>query len=101
MMYFNGDGLPREYTEAANWFRKAAEQGNAVAQKNLGVMYGKGYGVPQSDAEAYVWASIATISGDEGAINIRDYAASTLSAEDLATARNRVAKLYEQIQKKK
>ena len=34
-----------EYKEAAVWFRKAAEQGHAKAQSNLGVMYSEGQGV--------------------------------------------------------
>ena len=29
------------------WYRKAAEQGNAKAQSNLGLMYANGQGVPQ------------------------------------------------------
>ena len=32
--------------------RKAAEQGFAEAQHNLGAMYAKGKGVPENDAEA-------------------------------------------------
>ena len=38
--------------EAAGWFRKAAEQGLADAQSNLGWMYERGEGVPQDYAEA-------------------------------------------------
>jgi TPR repeat protein len=37
------------------WLRKAAEQGNADAQFDLGVMYDNGQGVPQDDKEAVVW----------------------------------------------
>jgi TPR repeat protein len=101
MMYYSGDLVPQSYTEAANWFRKAAEQGLASAQKNLGMLYGKGQGVPQSDAEAYVWLNLATISGAEGTVNIRDHAASMLSAEDLKAARERVGDLYGEIQQGK
>ncbi|MBE0616885.1 MAG: sel1 repeat family protein [Proteobacteria bacterium] len=32
LLYANGQGVPQNYTEAANWYRKAAEQGNASAQ---------------------------------------------------------------------
>ena len=101
MMYYSGDLVPQNYVEAANWLRKAAEQGLASAQKNLGVLYGKGQGVPQSDAEAYVWLDVATISGAEDTVNIRNYAASKLSAEDLDTAKKRAAALYEEIQQRK
>ena len=38
-MYQNGRGVPQDDAEAAKWFRLAAEQGDAEAQHNLGVMY--------------------------------------------------------------
>ena len=41
--------------EAVKWFRKAAEQGDASAQFNLGVMYANGEGVPEDDQEAVRW----------------------------------------------
>ena len=37
------------------WYRKAAAQGHAAAQYNLGVMYGNGWGVPQDYEEAMRW----------------------------------------------
>src|SRR5688572_17510886 len=33
-MYATGQGLPRNLTEAAKWYRSAAEQGRAAAQYN-------------------------------------------------------------------
>jgi hypothetical protein len=44
-MYDNGEGVPENDAEAVRWFRLAAEQGNALAQSNLGVMYANGEGV--------------------------------------------------------
>lgn len=38
-LYANGDGLPRDRAEAANWLRKAADKGYAPAQYELGWMY--------------------------------------------------------------
>ncbi len=38
MMYENGHGVTQDYKEAVNWYRKAAEQGYATAQRNLGVI---------------------------------------------------------------
>jgi TPR repeat protein len=35
LMYRNGEGVPKDYAEAANWYRKAAEQGVAAAQYTL------------------------------------------------------------------
>ena len=46
-MYANGYGMSQDYAEAFRWFRQAAEQGNAKAQYNLGLMYANGHGVHQ------------------------------------------------------
>ena len=58
-MYAKGQGVPQDYAEALKWYRLAAEQGNANAQDNLGVMYANGHGVPQDDAEAVKWYRLA------------------------------------------
>jgi len=44
--------------------RKAAEQGDAKAQYNLGAMYDNGRGVPQNDAEAVAWYRKAAEQGE-------------------------------------
>ena len=61
--YFNGQGVPQDYAQAAAWFRKAAEQGDADAQFNLGMMYYNGQGVPQDDAQAAAWYRKAADQG--------------------------------------
>jgi TPR repeat protein len=63
-MYFQGQEIPQDYKEAVKWLTKAAEQGNAEAQFNLGVMYAKGEGVPQDDKEAAKWYTKAAEQGD-------------------------------------
>ena len=60
---------PRDYKEAVARYRKAAEQGDASAQYNLGVMYSKGQGVPQDYKEAVVWYRKAAQQGDANAQN--------------------------------
>ena len=52
-----------KYAEAVKWFRKAAEQGEAFAQYNLGVMYADGEGVTQDYAEAVKWYRMAAEQG--------------------------------------
>jgi TPR repeat protein len=52
-----------DYAEAVIWYRRAAEQGHAQAQYNLGFMYGSGLGVPQDDAEAVNWFRLAAEQG--------------------------------------
>jgi TPR repeat protein len=44
-MYANGKGVEQDFKEAIKWFQKAADQGFAEAQYNLGFMYDKGQGV--------------------------------------------------------
>ena len=41
--YANGDGVEQDYAEALKWYMKSAEQGNAKAQNNLGIMYDWGW----------------------------------------------------------
>lgn len=53
----------RNYTEAVKWYRKAAEQGCASAQNNLGVCYENGQGVTQSYTEAVKWYRKAAEQG--------------------------------------
>ena len=42
-MYANGDGVPKDAVQAVSWYRKAAEQGNASAQFNLGNKIGRAH----------------------------------------------------------
>ncbi|MEM7071941.1 MAG: tetratricopeptide repeat protein, partial [Pseudomonadota bacterium] len=55
LQYEQGDGVAQDDSEAAYWYRKAAEQGHALAQGWLGVMYEQGKGVRQDDIEAAHW----------------------------------------------
>ena len=63
-MYDRGQGVPQNYAEAVKWYRKAADQGEALAQSTLGFMYAKGQGVPQNYAEAVRWFRKAADQGN-------------------------------------
>ena len=54
-MYYGGKGVSQDYTEAMNWLRKAAAQGYANAQNNIGDMYETGKGVELNDTKAAEW----------------------------------------------
>ena len=45
-------------------WKPLADQGNALAQGNLGFMYFKGPGVPKDDAQAVKWCRLAVDQGD-------------------------------------
>jgi TPR repeat protein len=64
LMYARGEGVPKDYREAAKWNRLAVEQGNAFAQDRLGVMYAYGIGVPQDHREAVKWYRLAAEQGN-------------------------------------
>jgi TPR repeat protein len=54
----------RDYAAALRLFRPLAEQGNAVAQADLGFMYYNGWGIPQNYSEALRWFRKAAAQGD-------------------------------------
>ena len=58
-----------DYAIALQSYRKAADQGDARAQNNLGAMYENGQGVPQSYTEAIRWYRLAADQGDATAQN--------------------------------
>ena len=49
-----------DYETAYETWRPMAEQGDAVAQNRLGIMYARGQGVAQDDAEAVRWYQAAS-----------------------------------------
>jgi len=55
--------VQQDHAEAAKWVRKAAEQGHAVAQYNLGIMCAKGKVVPLDYLEAFKWYRKAAEQG--------------------------------------
>jgi tetratricopeptide (TPR) repeat protein len=65
-MYYKGHGVTQDYTQAIAWYRKAAEQGNATAQLNIGYMYEKGQGVTQDYTQAIAWYRKAAEQGNAG-----------------------------------
>jgi TPR repeat protein len=67
-MYANGRGVEQDHAEAVKWYRKAAEQGHADAQNNLGFCYEKGWGVEQDYAEAVKWYRKAADHGNTRAL---------------------------------
>ena len=53
-----------DFSSALFQYRKAAEEGYASAENNLGVMYANGQGVPQDFAEATKWYRLAADQGN-------------------------------------
>jgi len=62
-VYYHGQGVPQDYTQALRWYRKAADQGDAKAEYGLGNMYEFGQGVLLDYAEALSWYHKAADQG--------------------------------------
>jgi TPR repeat protein len=62
-LYMNGQGVPKDDTEALRLSKIAAEQGNAQGQNSLGSLLGQGRGGPKNDIEA---ARLFKLSADQG-----------------------------------
>lgn len=63
LLYQSGRGVARDSSEAARWFRRAAEAGFDRAQANLAALYLNGDGVEQDHAEARAWFEKAAMQG--------------------------------------
>lgn len=66
-MYYVGQGVTRDYTEAVRWYRKAAEKGDRDAQYNLAVAYAFGQGVKKDLQQAVKWYLKAAEQGHAAA----------------------------------
>jgi len=67
VIYYHGEGVPRDFEKAYIWFRKAAEQDDADAQYNLGFMYGRGEGVQKDHTQSLQWFKRAADQGHSAA----------------------------------
>ncbi len=75
-----------DYDEAATWHRRAAEQGYADGQFNLGLKYANGEGVPQDFVQAHMWFNLAGAQGRIQAAKNRDIVAKSMTPAQIAEA---------------
>ena len=71
-MYDDGDGVPRDYRDAATWYTRAAGQGHANAQFNLALMLDAGRGAARDRAAADHWYRLAAAHGHQQAQRMID-----------------------------
>jgi TPR repeat protein len=65
--YYDGEGGMKDFSEAAKWYRKSADQGNEFAQYSLGFMKYRGQGVVKNEDEALIWLHKSADQGNESA----------------------------------
>ena len=80
-------GVERNPTQAANWFRRSALQGNAYGQHSLGQLYRIGVGVEKNLVLAYAWLARSARGGDPDAGDERDAVAKLLKPAELVEAK--------------
>jgi len=73
LCYHEGTGVEKNYTLAALWLRRAADQGNARAQFGVGRMYasggeGEGEGVKKNLPLAMTYLELSAAQGEQEAI---------------------------------
>ena len=86
-MYDEGLGVPQDYNEAVKWYRLSAEQGDAFAQSNLGVMYANGQGVPQDYALAHMWFNLSGSNGHKDGVTNRNTVENKMSPSQIEKAK--------------
>jgi hypothetical protein len=67
--------------------RKAADQGNTLAQSDLGVMCANGEGLKQDWVQAYKWFSLAGMGGSEEIIKIMKSLEEKMTPDEIEAAK--------------
>ena len=68
-MFEFGRGVPQNYTEAMEWYLRAAEQHYAQAEYAIGLLFEHGRGVASDPSKAANWYQRAVQQGDTWAMN--------------------------------
>jgi len=96
-MYYTGTGVPQDFSAAAKWVRRAAEQGYARAQLDLGYLYEQGKGVPVDYISAYAWYDAALDRGEKRATRQLKNLSSLMTGQQTKQAIEAAAKLKQSI----
>jgi TPR repeat protein len=75
-----------DYAAVLRLWAPLAEQGDARAQANLGLLYSNGRGVSQDYVSAYMWFDLAAAGGNEEAEKRRDTMAKKMTSGQIAQA---------------
>ncbi|RHZ52892.1 hypothetical protein Glove_456g20 [Diversispora epigaea] len=89
---FKGEGVKKNLTEAAIYFKKSAENGNATAMFNMGKIYYYGMGVKQDISEGEKYLKLAAYNKQKQAVEMsRD---KPIKLTDITTE---AAKLFQEV----
>ena len=108
VMYQNGVGVNQSFNDAVKWYRKAAENGDALACHNLGSLRGKGFRdrnlssfqqdefarATTNNVEAYMWFTLAAKRGHAPSLKDKSVLERFMSPSEIATAK-RLSETFE------
>jgi uncharacterized protein len=86
----DGEGVRQNCTQAADWYRLAAEHvpdfgGAGQGRNNLGLLYLNGDGVPKDYVQAYMWFKLTTHETNLSNAKAQMTPAQIVEAERMAT----------------
>ncbi len=84
-----------DYGTAFSIYHSLAEQGDASAQYNLGIMYYEGRGISRHHIYSYMWLSLAKTNGEARAQESLDFLRGQIASEDISKAQALSAKCWE------
>lgn len=91
VMYQLGQGVQKDMSEAAHWYRLAAERGVREARVDLGTMYANGTGVTQNVIVAYILFDLAMTQGSTDSKTYRETLLKFMTPAQLAEAKRLAA----------
>ncbi len=86
------------WDEVVNWCQLTAKRGHPLSMFNMGQMHVQGFGLRQSNVEAYVWYSLAAAGGHEGASKLLKGVAKELTEGQLRYAQSEARSRWDRIQ---
>lgn len=91
VLHEKGLGTSPDLSEAAKWYTKSAQLGNALAMQRLSKMYWNGSGVKQDRVAAYTFALLASTAQLPEAQRNRDAYEKELSPKEIEQGKKQVA----------
>ena len=90
-LYLDRQWRLQDFDEAAKWLKLAAEQGYALAQYQLGLIYRTGHGVAIDQVQSYVWLNLAAAAGIQQAVAAREEVMRSLNGKAVCAGAKSVA----------
>jgi len=98
--YRDGKGTITDASKAVAWYRKSSEQEYGhPAQRELGLLYAKGIGVPKDEIEAYAYLNLAGVSWDVPRDELRALE-KKMSRDEITAGQKRTKELQKEIEAK-